>query len=259
MGQGMISKSILRSIADYIRLRKGTQDTVKPKDMRAELDTIPTYEEGEQEGYKKGYADGEVAGEKNGTLQYSRTAQFANLNLFGKKEIEVYMPILLDATEMFSPAADGTNNTVEHITLTGDSTCTEVYSMFNMQWRGGPLKHITFNIDFSKVTDGRYFFNNHGGIVTIDGQPLDFSSCTGNLHFHYLSNLEYIRFVPGTVKCNLAISSSNKLSDASIQSIIDGLADLTGQTAQKVSFHTDIILKLTEEQIVTIGNKNWTM
>ncbi len=48
MGQGFISKYILRDIADFIRKRKGTTAEIKPVDMKAELESIPTYEQGKQ-------------------------------------------------------------------------------------------------------------------------------------------------------------------------------------------------------------------
>lgn len=48
MGQGFISKYILRDIAGFIRKRKGTTDEIKPVDMAAELESIPTFEDGKQ-------------------------------------------------------------------------------------------------------------------------------------------------------------------------------------------------------------------
>lgn len=51
MGQGFISKYILRGIADFIRGRKNTTAEIKPVDMVAELESIPTYEQGRQAEY----------------------------------------------------------------------------------------------------------------------------------------------------------------------------------------------------------------
>lgn len=72
-------------------------------------------------------------------------------------------------------------------------------------------------------------------------------------------NLETIRIVPGTAKLQLGFSNCSKLTDESIQSIIDGLADLTGQAAQTVTFHATVGAKLTDEQKATITAKNWTL
>ncbi len=53
MGQGFISKQILRDIADFIRKRKGTTADIKPVDMAAELESIPTFEDGKQAEYDR--------------------------------------------------------------------------------------------------------------------------------------------------------------------------------------------------------------
>lgn len=53
MGQGFISKYILRDIAGFIRKRKGTTEEIKPVDMAAELESIPTFEDGKQAEYDR--------------------------------------------------------------------------------------------------------------------------------------------------------------------------------------------------------------
>lgn len=73
-------------------------------------------------------------------------------------------------------------------------------------------------------------------------------SCTGLVNFR----------CTGTIGRNISFASCKKLSDESVQNIIDHLKDLTGQTAQAVSFHTDVILKLTDEQALAISAKNWS-
>lgn len=55
MGQGFISKYILRDIAGFIRKRKGTTDEIKPVDMAAELESIPTFEDGIEQGKQAEY------------------------------------------------------------------------------------------------------------------------------------------------------------------------------------------------------------
>jgi hypothetical protein len=73
------------------------------------------------------------------------------------------------------------------------------------------------------------------------------------------SGLEEIRLKPNTLSKPLSFASCGKLSDASIQSIIVGLADLTGQTSQTISFHTNVISRLTDAQALAITSKNWTI
>jgi hypothetical protein len=71
-------------------------------------------------------------------------------------------------------------------------------------------------------------------------------------------NLENITF-EGVIVVNIAFPSSSILSDASIQNIIDHLADLTGGTTQTLTFHATVGNKLTDTQKATITAKNWTL
>lgn len=80
-----------------------------------------------------------------------------------------------------------------------------------------------------------------------------------NNTFQSCSKLEEIRFTPLTIAFQTSFANSPLLSDASIQSIIDGLADLTGATAQTLTLNSTVKAKLTEEQIANITNKNWTL
>lgn len=70
-----------------------------------------------------------------------------------------------------------------------------------------------------------------------------------------LTNLTLI----GALGTNFNIANSSKLSDTSIQNIIDCLADLTGSTSQTLTLHATVGAKLTDEQKATITSKNWTL
>ena len=49
------------------------------------------------------------------------------------------------------------------------------------------------------------------------------------------------------------------LDRASLRAVINGLADLTGQTTQTLTLHSTLMEKLTEEDIAIATNKNWTI
>ena len=76
--------------------------------------------------------------------------------------------------------------------------------------------------------------------------------------FESCSNLENLT-LNGTLKVSLSLASCNKLTMQSVENIIDHLADLTDSTTQVITLHTDIKSQLTDEQIATITNKNWTL
>lgn len=90
------------------------------------------------------------------------------------------------------------------------------------------------------------------GVLDGDGGSENFINT-----FYGCKALREVRFKPNTIRYKFDISHSPDLSDASVQSIIDGLADLTGQDTLTLDFHSDIVLKLTEEQVMQIISKNW--
>lgn len=77
--------------------------------------------------------------------------------------------------------------------------------------------------------------------------------------FAECSVLEYVAFVPLSIKISPNLVDLIALSNEGIQCAIDGLADLTGGTTQTITFHKDVGAKLTEEQKATITAKNWTL
>ncbi len=72
------------------------------------------------------------------------------------------------------------------------------------------------------------------------------------------NNLEEIT-VDGEIQSTIGFAACSKLTNASVQSIIDHLKDLTGTTSKQVAFHSTVKAKMTEEQVNAIWAKNWTM
>lgn len=227
--------------------------------------------ENQQNVYDAGYEKGKAEGGTGGTdyLYYSTTAQFPNLNLFGKTNVVIDMPLLTQAAEMFRPSRaseENLNRTVEHITINGEGakpTSINMMFYFSDIWdEKNPLKHITLNFDTSKVTYANNVFGSLVQLKTVDGKALDFSSISSSSTiriFYGSANVEYARFVPNTIKCNLNVSDSRAFTTETIQSIIDGLADVTDGTAKTLTLHSTVGAKLTDEQKATITAKNWTL
>lgn len=96
-----------------------------------------------------------------------------------------------------------------------------------------------------------------GGITSITLTLTEKCTYIGN-PFFYQTKLTNLIFTDGSViSKSIAIAQASMLSNESVQSIINALKDLTGETAEKVTFHTDVTLKLTDEQLAQIKNKNW--
>lgn len=94
-------------------------------------------------------------------------------------------------------------------------------------------------------------------LVTIVSLDMTNATNTTNTFFNNAS-LENITFV-GEIRIGISLVYSPKLTNASVQSIIDHLADLTGQTAQILTLHTTVGKNLTDAQKATITAKNWTL
>lgn len=89
---------------------------------------------------------------------------------------------------------------------------------------------------------------------------LDVSNCSGfNNSFANTYLLETVRFTPGSIKKGISFNVCSNLTDATIQNIIDGLADLTGGTAQTITLHATVGGKLTAAQTAAASAKNWTI
>lgn len=61
------------------------------------------------------------------------------------------------------------------------------------------------------------------------------------------------------LKVGLTIAAFPEIDRASLRAIINGLADLTGQTAQPLTLGATLMAKLTEEDIAIATSKNWTI
>ena len=166
------------------------------------------------------------------------------------------------------------------------STTRSALGMFNyLAWSNGKktvdMTEICKKIDMSQALSAQYMFQ----MAYVENVTLDLSNVTtiygmfaGNdggyknnitltvsekctvytNAFSYGSPITHLIFTDGSViAANISLDRSNNLDDESIQSIINALQDRTGMGAMTVTFHTDVVAKLTDEQATTIMNKNW--
>lgn len=139
------------------------------------------------------------------------------------------------------------------------SNCTNAFRMFHGIGSANDCFETVPELDLRKATNiGELFgyaeFKIVRKIILNDSGTQDTSTV-----FHGgMQCLEEIRF-EGVIGRNLRLQWSGKLSDASVQSVIDHLKDLTGATAQTLTFHADVGAKLTQAQKDAISAKNWTL
>lgn len=115
-------------------------------------------------------------------------------------------------------------------------------------------------LDCRKTTNLNYFIFNCDVLRSIEKVILKADGSQGFTAYSFgtLPKLEEIRF-EGVIGKNFEIKGSPLLSTESVDSIINALKDLTGATAQTITFHADVKANLTDTQKTAISAKNWTL
>lgn len=210
--------------------------------------------------YKKGYEDG-----KNSLPQIDRyikvNPMFTTLNMFKTSEAVLNLDNATVLAQLFNVTDETLENTiVEHLTINSPNEITAVNQMLTCSTNDTKLKHLTLNLTLSKCQKFNNMITKIQALEIIDGTPMNLSAATNiNNIFSYCSALKEVRFVTNSIYLSIGFAQSDKLSTDTIQSIIDGLADLTGDTAQTLTLHATVGGKLTDEQKATITAKNWEL
>ena len=202
-----------------------------------------------------------VGGEK--PLEYARMApNFKGVILPEGSELTLDMPFysgIYTVGEVgFSEAFyDATN--LKKVILKGNNSGLplDAYCMF---YRTQQLEVVDIQ-DF-KFTPSRadYLFQRSSNLVSINGK-IDATNMVGKYVFGYNAALQDVEFVPNTISVSLDFSSSPNLSTESVDSIIDGLADLTGGTAQTLTVYPNIkvMIEHDPERLAKVTGKNWNL
>ena len=131
----------------------------------------------------------------------------------------------------------------------------------NSMFRSKSLKTVDieeFKAQFGNMTMMFYYAEN---LVSIIGE-LDFSITTSVSNiFIGCRSLVNLKFKPLSLSMTMSLRDPSLLSDESIQSIIDGLADLTGGTSQTLRVHKDVKARIEANSVwlEAITSKNWTL
>lgn len=212
--------------------------------------------------YNTGYEQGKSEGDGTGVrpTNYASAIKFTTDEWAESDNVVIDMPNLKDMASMFGYI---TFNKIKALTIRSETPITTCGSAFqgSSGSSGDMLERLILYVDFSQCTTFSNTFMTRPNLTSIEGNPIDFSSATsiGNGTFGYLGKLQSLRVVPGSIHASIRFVNSPSLDDATIQNIIDGLADLTGGTAQTLTFATQVKAKLTDAQKATITGKNWTL
>lgn len=247
----IIDGAILADIADAVRAKTGETEPIIPEEMAAKL--LNT-----EDDYERGYAEGYEEGRDIWNYVRSIAGAFQNNTFPTGTNFVLNIPNLLISvnTGSFNYTFRSTTG-LESITLkcTTRGVAMNAHGAFS---RCSDLKFLDlseFNTTFGPSTDVFYHCTR---LEEIRGE-IENTTTIWTLWFASCVKLREVRFKANSIKGDLNISGSPLLSAESVQSIVDGLADMTGGTSYKLTLHADVKAKLTEEQLATIAAKNWTM
>ena len=216
----------------------------------------------EQLAFPNGMADavrGIQSGGSDDNSQYATEIKFANMNLFGKPKVSISLNGISSLRHVFN--ASVLNETVQELEVFCENKVTDLANFVtsNIADTKNALKKLIINFDTSQCTNFSAFVWKQVNIEEIVGE-LDCTSATNfSLWLNTCRYLREIRIKEKTIFVSISFPDCNSLSDESIQSIIDGLADLTEQTSQTLTFNSNVKLRITEAQISQITSKNWTL
>lgn len=245
------------NIAAAIREKTGDETTYTPEEIPAGIDEV--YEAGKQEGTQSEYDRFWDIYQENGKRQKYEMAftAFGWTDVTFKPKYDLILGDGHSGLRMFWSCQ--VINIVEAFEKQGvkfDTTqCGHLEGMFQAAVTTRiPEMNCSHAMDYGYGL--AYTFTN-ASAKTIDKlivpenltYPYTFNGCT---------NLENITF-EGTIGNNISFANSPLLTTESVQSIIDHLKDMTGQTAQTLTFHATVGAKMTDAQKATISSKNWTL
>ena len=134
------------------------------------------------------------------------------------------------------------------------SQCTNHSNMF----AGSPVSEVPL-IDLTNSTNAQNLFSGCLYLKKAEIKLAENTLSNYNNMFHSCQDLEDL-IIDGTADKSINLKSSSKLTNASVQSVIDSLKDLTGATSQTLTLHAAVGAALTDEQIETVTNKkNWSL
>ena len=279
--------NFLKGITDAIRVKKGTTEPIEHKFIDEEIESITAEDTGI--GSRQWWLD--VCKERtNFSYMFNSCSNLTTIPQIDTSQGTDFQSMFRSCSKLTTiPQLNTSKGTSFHTMF---YNCRNLTTIPQLDTSQGTSFHAMFNscsnlttipqLDTSKGTDFTYMFYSCSKLTTIPQlntskgtkfyymfydcrnlttiPQLDTSKGTDfGYMFQGCYNLENIYFVAGCIKKSISFAYSPLLTDESIQSIIDGLADLTGQTAQTLTLHTDVKSKLTQEQIAQITSKNWTL
>jgi hypothetical protein len=254
-------------IAEALRAGAPIMRGLKPEEMAGFVYSVAEFRQamGRDEGYSNGRANGYIEGKADGITEgqkaeYDRFWDAYQIN-GTRTDYDMAFGGYGWTDELFKPKYPITDIKYGYGMFARKCNIKDLsgykFKVFNAQYMFwiSNVEHV----GEIEVTDSIYgIFNSASKLKTVDKMIFADTITTWNSPFSGCTNLENIT-CEGVIKQSISFANSSKLTNASAQSIIDTLKDLTGATAQTLTFHATVGGKLTAEQKATITAKNWTL
>lgn len=229
--------------------------TIAEQLKRAKADLDAVYEAGKK-------ADG---GGGDDLFQYATKIEglFIRAAFRDNYELTLSVPNCLTSLTEFIRQTTGLRKVTLNIPLT------QSYKPTYFAYRNTDIEEIVFPNEIEEIngievikgikfTDLTNFVSQASSLVQITG-TMDLSESTNNATgFTSCPALKEVQFKTGSITKSISFNSSSNLSNASIDSIIAGLADLTGKTTQTLTVHETVYNKIIAEYDIS-SDKNWTL
>lgn len=193
--------------------------------------------------YNKGYEDGKAEG--GGTWDFTKYLTSMQLNA---SVVEITDNIYFDLSAFgtgLNYFASNVPFSCEKITVKLSDNTTSIQGAFSnfVNVAQDKLKEIEIIGSTGGITSfSSTFCRTNLERITSE---IDFSSCTYNHNcFFNATSLKELRIKPNSIKISISFSSSSDLTDESINSIVNGYADMTGQTAPVLTVHATVKSKI---------------
>lgn len=144
--------------------------------------------------------------------------------------------------------------------LTLDIPTEEVYNANSFVYQSTSIEEVVLP-DGIKFSTMNYFATNVKTLKRVLGRVdmTNVTNVTSPNIYNGCTVLEEVYFMPSTIKMDLNISHTVALIDDSVQSIVDGYADMTGQTSPILRVNLSVGEKMTDAQKAALTAKNVTL
>lgn len=217
------------------------------------------YDEVYAAGYEKGKAEGGGGSQALGALYYAANiAYLYDQAVFPENTsltLRLEKPPSSAANTLGAYRAFAQASGLKNLKIVMDDKDKPWYirHMFN---ENKSIETVDFTECSRKFIGADHAFYNATALISVFG-ALDVSECTNLSFAFHATALMDIEFVPNTITTDIRFPSGY-LSEASKESIINGLVDLTGSTTKTITLN-GVGRNLTDDQKERISAKNWTL